>query len=64
MKKPAMKLVSIKLPTAYIDGLNQLVERGIYPSRSEAIRVAVRDMLKKELWSRERDTEGKGKRKR
>ncbi|MEX2704471.1 MAG: ribbon-helix-helix domain-containing protein [Candidatus Freyrarchaeum guaymaensis] len=62
MKKPAMKLVSIKLPTAYIDGLNQLVERGIYPSRSEAIRVAVRDMLKKELWSRERVTEGKRKR--
>ncbi|MHA1580578.1 MAG: ribbon-helix-helix domain-containing protein [Candidatus Freyarchaeota archaeon] len=62
MKKPAMKLVSIKLPTAYIDGLNKLVERGIYPSRSEAIRVAVRDMLKKELWSRERGAEGRRKR--
>nr|MDO8081821.1 ribbon-helix-helix domain-containing protein [Candidatus Freyarchaeota archaeon] len=53
MKKPSMKLISIKLPNAYIDGLNELVEMGIYPSRSEAIRVAIRDMLKKELWSRQ-----------
>lgn len=51
MKKPPLRLISIKLPNAYIDGLNKLVEMGIYPNRSEAIRVAVRDMLKKELWS-------------
>ncbi|MFB0559657.1 MAG: ribbon-helix-helix domain-containing protein [Candidatus Lokiarchaeia archaeon] len=54
MKKPQMRLISIKVPTAYVDGLNKLVEMGIYPSRSEAIRVAIRDMLKKELWSRDR----------
>jgi Arc/MetJ-type ribon-helix-helix transcriptional regulator len=53
MKKPSMNLISIKLPNAYIDGLNELVKMGIYPSRSEAIRVAVRDMLKKELWNRQ-----------
>jgi len=53
MKKPSMKLISIKLPNAYIDGLNELVKMGIYPSRSEAMRVAVRDMLKKELWNRD-----------
>ncbi|MEM2145240.1 MAG: type II toxin-antitoxin system ParD family antitoxin [Candidatus Jordarchaeaceae archaeon] len=53
MKKSTMKLISIKLPNAYIEGLNELVEMGIYPSRSEAIRVAVRDMLKKELWNRQ-----------
>ncbi|MEM3526021.1 MAG: type II toxin-antitoxin system ParD family antitoxin [Candidatus Jordarchaeaceae archaeon] len=52
MKKPSMKLISIKLPNAYLDGLNELVKMGIYPSRSEAIRVAVRDMLKKELWNK------------
>ncbi|WXG41427.1 MAG: type II toxin-antitoxin system ParD family antitoxin [Candidatus Freyarchaeum deiterrae] len=59
MKKPSMKLISIKLPNAYIDGLNELVENGIYPSRSEAIRVAVRDMLKKEVWNRQEGTKKK-----
>ncbi len=59
MKKPSMKLISIKLPNAYIEGLTDLVELGIYPSRSEAIRVAIRDMLKKELWSRQEGTKKK-----
>jgi Arc/MetJ-type ribon-helix-helix transcriptional regulator len=57
--KPSMKLISIKLPNAYIDGLNELVEMGIYPSRSEAIRVAIRDMLKKELWNRKEEIKKK-----
>ena len=60
MKKPSMKLISIKVPNAYIDGLNELVKMGIYPSRSEAVRVAVRDMLKKEVWNRQ---EGAAKKK-
>lgn len=59
MKKSIMKLISIKLPNAYIEGLNELVEMGIYPSRSEAIRVAIRDMLKKELWNRQEETRKK-----
>jgi len=45
-----MKLVSVKVPEALIDGLKKLVEIGIYPSRSAAIRVAIRDLLKNELW--------------
>jgi Arc/MetJ-type ribon-helix-helix transcriptional regulator len=34
----------------YVNALDKLVERGMYPSRSEAIRVAIRDLLMKELW--------------
>jgi hypothetical protein len=37
---------------AYLKGLHELVRPGMYPGRSAAIRAAVRDMLKKELWSR------------
>jgi len=48
-----MRLASVKLPEALIDGLDELVKSGLYPSRSAAIRTAVRDMLKRELWRTE-----------
>lgn len=48
-----MKLVTVKLPEALIDGLDELVRSRLYPSRSAAIRTAVRDMLKRELWRTE-----------
>ena len=44
-----MKIVTVLLPEAYIEGLEELVRSGMYPSRSAAIRTAVRDMVKKEL---------------
>ena len=34
----------------YVKGLDKLVDIGMYPSRSEAIRVAIRDLLRRELW--------------
>ena len=43
-----MKLITLNLPERYIDGLEALVRDDIYPNRSEAIRLAVRDFLKKE----------------
>lgn len=46
-----MKLITVKLPEAYLGGIDELVTAGVYPNRSEAIRVAIRDMLKKEVWS-------------
>jgi len=49
-----MKLVTVKLPDASIEGLDELVRSGMYPSRSSAIRAAVRDLLKRELWRTER----------
>lgn len=44
-----MKLVSVNLPDAYVDSLDELVSNGYYPNKSEAIRAAVRDMIKDEL---------------
>jgi len=49
-----MKIVTVLLPEAYLEGLDELVRMNMYPSRSSAIRSAVRDMLKKELWERRR----------
>ncbi len=45
-----MKLVTVKMSDIYVNGLDKLVENGMYPSRSEAIRVAIRDLLRRELW--------------
>ena len=47
-----MKLVTVLLPEAYLEGLDELVRLNMYPSRSAAIRAAVRDLLKKELWTK------------
>ncbi|MFW9918499.1 MAG: ribbon-helix-helix domain-containing protein [Candidatus Thorarchaeota archaeon] len=48
-----MELITVKMSDIYVKGLDRLVELGMYPSRSEAIRVAIRDLLMKELWPRE-----------
>lgn len=52
-----MRLVSVKIPEAQIEGVEKLVDVGLYSSRSAAIRVAIRDLLKKELWSPQRRPE-------
>jgi hypothetical protein len=44
-----MKTISVNLPEAFVNGLEALVQRGLYANRSEAIRVSVRDLLKREL---------------
>ncbi len=48
--KSNMRLITVHLPESYIAGLNELIKQRMYPSRSEAIRAAVRDLLRKELW--------------
>ncbi len=48
-----MELITVKMSDIYVNGLDRLVEAGMYPSRSEAIRVAIRDLLMKELWNNE-----------
>jgi len=48
--KSNLKLVSVHLPEKYVECLERLVEMGLYPSRSEAIRVAVRDLIRRDLW--------------
>lgn len=44
-----MKIITINLPELYLDGIKSLNELGIYASRSEAIRAALRDFLSNEL---------------
>ena len=44
-----MKIITINLPEKYLQAIQILNDLGIYPSRSEAIRVALRDFLANEL---------------
>lgn len=43
-----MERCTIRLPERQLDDVDRLVDRGEYPNRSEAIRAAVRDMLREE----------------
>jgi len=43
-----MKLITLHLPLYYIKKLDELVDAKKYPNRSEAIRFAVRDLIRKE----------------
>ena len=43
-----MKLISVNLPESYLKVLEILVIEGKFPNRSEAIRVAIRDLIKAE----------------
>jgi Arc/MetJ-type ribon-helix-helix transcriptional regulator len=45
-----MRLVTVKMPEMYVRGIDELVKAGRYSSRSEVIRIAVRELLKRELW--------------
>jgi Arc/MetJ-type ribon-helix-helix transcriptional regulator len=47
-KKERMILVSVHIPIQMLNDLDNLVTQGLFPSRSEAIRIAIRDMLYKE----------------
>ena len=44
-----MKIITINLPEKYLSAIKILNDLGIYPSRSEAIRIALRDFLTNEL---------------
>jgi len=54
-----MVLLAVFVPPDWIDRLDSLVEQGYYPSRAEAIRMAIRDLLKhhgafkKQAWKRD-----------
>ncbi|NVM27203.1 MAG: ribbon-helix-helix protein, CopG family [Candidatus Helarchaeota archaeon] len=45
-----MKLITVNIPKAYLEDLEELVKIGMYSSRSEAIRIAVRDLIWDEYW--------------
>ena len=46
------KLITLYLPEAYIKALDWLVNERFYPSRAEAIRIAIRDLLANEVWNK------------
>lgn len=48
-----MTLLSIRLTEAQEDGIEELVEKGMYMNKNEAIRDAVRELLERKLYSME-----------
>lgn len=44
-----MKIITINLPEKYLAAIQVLQDMGVYPSRSEALRVALKQFLVKEL---------------
>ena len=45
-----MRIISVQIPQGLINAMDQLVKKGVYPNRSEIIREAIRELLKKELY--------------
>lgn len=48
-----MRIISVKMPETYLDWLDMLVKSGKYSNRSEAIRAAVRELIRRELFGNE-----------
>ena len=47
-KKPRMKNITINLPECYDNAIQKLIKMKLVPSRSEAIRNAIKEFLQKE----------------
>ena len=59
-----MKVITLNLPEPYVEALDELVTASIYPNRAEAIRFAVRDLVREELWNKRHLNDGGGVKKR
>ncbi len=44
------------MPESYVEGVDKLIKKGMYPNRSEVIRIAIRDLLVDELWGDRKPT--------
>ena len=55
--KEKMVLISVHIPKQMLEELDEMVKQGKFPSRSEAIRIAIRDLLYRENGLRERELE-------
>jgi len=55
-----MRIITVKIPESYLEGLEELVNTGRYSSRSEAIRAAIRELLRRELWDNHSNREEEG----
>jgi len=58
-----MERVTLRIPKQQIEEVEQIVETGEFPNRSEAIRSAVREMLAEQETGRERPSEKRERRK-
>ena len=50
-----MKMITVHIPESYLIDIEKLIDDGIYPNRSELVRIAVRDLIRMELWRRRTD---------
>jgi len=48
-----MKIISVQIPQGLLNAIDTLVKRGAYPNRSEAIREAIRELIKRETYKLE-----------
>jgi len=55
--KEKMVLISVHMPKQLLEELDEMVKQGRFPSRSEAIRVAVRDLILRESGLKQRELE-------
>jgi len=51
--KEKMVLISVHIPKQVLEEIDELVKQGVFPSRSEAIRTAVWDLVRREKQQRE-----------
>ena len=57
-----MERVTLRIPKQQIEEVEQMVETGEYPNRSEAIRAAVREKLNEQDGASERPSEKRKRR--
>jgi len=43
-----VRVVTVHLPEFYIEAIDGLIEKRLYPNRADAIRTALRDFIKEE----------------
>ena len=46
-------MLTLYIPEAYLETLDLLVSENLFPNRSEAIRIAIRDLIQKEILFKE-----------
>jgi Arc/MetJ-type ribon-helix-helix transcriptional regulator len=48
-----MKLVTVFVPQGYLETIEDMVRKGKYPNRSATIRIAIRELIIKEMEAKE-----------
>ena len=49
LERGKMKIVTINVPSKWLDIFDKLQKSGLFPSRSEAVRSAIRDFMDKQF---------------